>query len=405
MVNQWLNVRSLISEEDLYQIYKYENINEYLKFHPVNVVEHARSIDKWIDIPTPVLESYKMIGRQTPLVRAYRLEKQLQTNNKIYLKREDLLSNGSFKITSALPQAYYGALEGKKSVFTETGAGQTGVAAALAARLNGLDCKVFMVRTSYELKKLRRLMMEMYGAEVLASPSKDTKAGRALLSNGESNGSIALATSEVMECISENSDSFNIAGSLLDFVLTYNSIVGLETIKQLDEEGVQPDIIVGCVGGGSSFGGFALPLIDRYKGRLTQVICTESSSIPTLTKGTYCYDHPDGEGLGNKLLMYSLGYDFKPPAMHASGLRYHAASPIVSYFVNKGFIEAKAYEEKEAMLSAIDFSRAEGVIASPESSYTIHAIKEICHEYDNKNIVAVITGNGQLDLESYGVFL
>ncbi|WP_141434303.1 TrpB-like pyridoxal phosphate-dependent enzyme [Bacillus sp. 03113] len=405
MVNQWLNVRSLIPEYDLQQIYRYESINEYLKFHPVSVVEHAKSIEKWIDIPNPVLKSYKMIGRQTPLVRAYRLENQLKTNNKIYLKREDLLSNGSFKITSALPQAYYGALEGKTSVLTETAAGQTGVAAALAARLNGLDCKVFMVRTSYELKKLRRLMMEMYGAEVLASPSEQTNTGRALIAKGESNGSIALATSEVMESISENSYSFNIAGSLLDFVLTYNTVVGLEVIKQLDKEKVQPDIIVGCVGGGSSFGGFALPLLDHYKDHLTQVICTESSSIPTLTKGTYGYDHPDGEGVGNKLLMYSLGYDFKPPAMHASGLRYHAASPIVSYFVNRGVIQAKAYDEKEAMLSAIDFSRTEGVIASPESSYTIHAIKKLCQEYDNKNIVAVITGNGQLDLESYGVFL
>lgn len=405
MIKQWLNVRSLIPKDDLQEIYKYENIDEYLKYHPSTVVEHAKSTDRWIDIPKKVLELYQMVGRRTPLFRAYQLEKLLKTSNKIYLKREDLLSNGSFKITSALPQAYYGALEGKKNVITETGAGQTGVAAALAARLNDLACTVFMVRTSHKLKKLRCLMMEAYGADVIASPSEQTSSGRLLLSSGEINGSIAFATSEVMERICEEPKSFNIAGSLLDFVLTYNTTVGLETVIQLNEKKIEPDIVIGCVGGGSSFGGFALPLLNHYKSNLDRIICAESRSIPTLTRGIYDYDYPDGEGQGNKLLMYSLGYDFKPPAMHASGLRYHAASPIVSYFVNKGIVEAKSYDEKKAMLSAIEFARTEGILISPESSYTIQAIKQMCQEYENKNIVAVITGNGQLDLESYGEFL
>lgn len=405
MVNQWLNVRSMLTEEQLYQIYKCEEMKEYLKYHPAQVVEHGVSKERWIDIPQPVLQSYQMVGRQTPLQRAYRLEQALETTNRIYIKREDTLSNGSFKITSALPQAYYGSMEGKSSVITETGAGQTGVAAALAAKLTGLDCKVYMVRSSYELKKLRRLMMETYGAKVIASPSSLTGAGRAFLAKGEHNGSIAFATSEVLEEIAQSKGSMNIAGSLFDFVLTYNTVIGLEVIEQLSANHIEPDIVIGCVGGGSSFGGFALPIVDYYGDRLERVICTESTAIPTLTKGVYGYDYADGEGGGSKLLMYSLGYDFKPPAMHASGLRYHAAAPVVSHFVNQGIIEAQAFDEAEAMGSAVEFARNEGIIASPESSYTIHGIKKMCSQYENKNIVALLTGNGQLDLESYGGFL
>ncbi|MFB7816166.1 TrpB-like pyridoxal phosphate-dependent enzyme [Paenibacillus chitinolyticus] len=405
MIDRWLNVRSLLSEEKLAQIYKYVDIDTYKKVHPATVVEHAQSTERWINIPSPLLESYKMIGRLTPLQRAYRLEKALSTNNKIFLKREDALSNGSFKINSALPQAYYGKLEGKSKVITETGAGQTGVAAALAACLYDLECDVYMVRNSFKLKKLRRLMMEMYGAKVIASPSEFTKSGKSFLSKGEVNGSIALATSEVMEEILSSNDCFNIAGSLLDFVLTYNTIIGLEVIKQLDSQHIEPDIVIGCVGAGSSFGGFSLPLIDHYKDRIERVICTESSSIPTLSKGKYCYDYADGEGEGDRYLMYSLGYSFTPPPMHASGLRYHAASPIISHFVNQGTIEVQAYEETSALASAIELAREEGLIISPESSYTIHAIKKICEQCNNKNIVAIVTGNGQLDLESYSEHL
>ncbi|MBT2284121.1 TrpB-like pyridoxal phosphate-dependent enzyme [Paenibacillus polymyxa] len=405
MISKWLNVRSLLSTEQLSNIYKYEQIDNYRDFHPNEVINHALSKERWIDIPQQLLENYQMIGRQTPLKRAFRLEKAFGTNNKIYIKREDTLSNGSFKITSALPQAYYGSIEGKSSVITETGAGQTGVAAALAAKLTGMDCKVYMVRNSYDLKKLRRLMMEMYGAKVIASPSEYTNIGRDLIEKGEKYGSIALATSEVMEEISQTNGSMNIAGSLFDFVLTYNTLIGLEVIEQLINNNIEPDIVIGCVGGGSSFGGFALPLLDYYGDRLERVVCTESSAIPTLTEGSYIYDYADGNGGGNKLLMYSLGCDFKAPGLHASGLRYHAASPILSHFVHEGTIEAQAYDETEAMKSAIEFAREEGVVASPESSYTLHAIKEMCKEYDNKNIVALLTGNGQLDLESYGGFL
>ncbi|OKP87762.1 hypothetical protein A3844_10170 [Paenibacillus helianthi] len=405
MINQWLNVRSLLTEEQLQKIYKYEEVEEYRKYHPAQVIEHAVSMERWIGIPEPVKQSYRMVGRQTPLQRAYRLEKAWGTTNRIYIKREDTLSNGSFKITSALPQAYYGSVEGKTAVITETGAGQTGVAAALAAKLTGLNCKVYMVRSSYELKKLRVLMMKMYGADVIASPSDQTEAGRAFLARGERNGSIAFATSEVLEEIAQANGSINIAGSLFDFVLTYNTVIGLEVIEQLTSHNIEPDIVIGCVGGGSSFGGFALPLVDYYGERLERVICTESTAIPTLTKGEYGYDYADGEGGGSKLLMYSLGYDFRPPAMHASGLRYHAAAPIVSHFVNQGIIEAQAFDETEAMASAIELARNEGIIASPESSYTINAIKKMCRQYENRNIVALLTGNGQLDLESYGGFL
>jgi tryptophan synthase beta chain len=405
MVKNWLNVRSLIPKESLEEIYKYENTDEYIKFHPELVVQHAVSTNKWIPIPQPVLDSYKMVGRNTPLQRAHRLEKLLNTTNKIYLKREDYLSNGSFKITSAIPQAYFGALEGKTKVITETGAGQTGVAAALASQINGLECEIFMVRSSYELKKLRRTMMEMFGAKVIASPSEITHAGKSLLSSGQIHGSIAHATSEVIESIMKHENSFNIAGSLLDFVLTYNTVVGLEVIEQLTIKQIEPDIVIGCVGGGSSFGGFAIPLWNHYRHRLQRVICTESNSIPTLTKGKYDYDHPDGEGKSNKIKMYSLGYDFKPPTMHASGLRYHAASPIVSYLVYKEEFEAISYDEGEAMFSAVEFARAEGMIPSPESSYTIHAIKEMCDKHQGRNIIALITGNGTLDLESYRRFI
>ncbi|MNO60346.1 Tryptophan synthase beta chain [compost metagenome] len=404
-MDKWLNVRSLVNADALDEIYRYEVFEDYYRFYPKTVVDHAMTNEKWIMIPEELKSLYQMVGRTTPLVRAYRLEKKLKTTNRIYLKREDLLCNGSFKITSALPQAYYGALQGKQKVITETGAGQTGVAAALAAQLNGMHCQVFMVRSSYQVKKLRRTQMEVYGAQVIPSPSEATSVGRSLLSKGEMNGSIANATSEVLEQIDQDQSSFNIAGSLFDFVLTYNTVIGLEVIQQLEKVKIHPDFVVGCVGGGSSFGGFALPLLDHYGHERTQYVCTESGSIPTLTQGTYDFDYPDGEGKSNRLLMYSLGYDFKPPSMHASGLRYHAASPLLSYFVHHGAIQPVAYDETLAMKSAIDFSRTEGIVASPESCYTIHAITELCKHHEDRNIIAMITGNGSLDLESYGHFL
>lgn len=404
-MKSWLNSRSLVTKTDLDNIYKYERFSDSLWLYPEKVLNDWESTKKYIDIPDEVNRVYAMLGRPTPITRAEALEQYLQTDCKIFFKREDLLPNGSFKITSAVPQAYYGSSEGRKEVITETGAGQTGVAASLASCLFNLKSTVFMVRSSYNEKQLRRKLMEIYGSEVFPSPSNITHYGRKQLENGNDSGSIAMATSEVFEYLSSVKNGMNIAGSLLDFTLTYNSVIGLECITQMKEMGIKVDVAIGCVGGGSSFGGLAIPFIDMCDS--TEIIATESTAVPTLTKGKYSYDYPDGEGKSNPLLMYSLGHKYQPPRMHASGLRYHAASPIVSYFVNNKRIKAVAYNEDEAMRSAIKLSRIESILVSPESSYTINAVMEMAKIYNGtgKIILALVTGCGHLDLDAYGKFL
>jgi len=403
--DRWFNPRSLFAREQLAEIYQYERPDDAGWLYPEQVIAHGQSTDRTIAIPDGLRQRYAEVGRPTPLVRATALERDLGTNCEIWLKREDLLPNGSFKITSALPQAYYGAQEGRNSVVTETGAGQTGVAAALASCIAGLECEIFMVRSSHDDKPLRRRLMEAYGAVVHPSPSDTTAAGRRFLERGEHSGSIAIATSEVFDVLRSRPGGMNIAGSLLDFTLLYASLIGLETVAQLRAAGVEPDVAIGCVGGGSSFGGFAFPLLDAYPS--SEIVAVESTSIPTLTAGKYDFDYPDGEGDAAPIKMYSLGYDFRPPSMHASGLRYHAASPLVSAQVHVGRVQAEAYDEGEAMQAGLRLARLQGLVISPESTYTLLAAIRKAEEAGGarRSIVALVTGAGHLDLDAYGRFV
>jgi pyridoxal-phosphate dependent TrpB-like enzyme len=402
MAEAWFNPRSLFARSELDELYRFERPGEDGWLYPDRVIEHGQSTEPIIAIPDGLKTLYAEIGRPTPLTRATALERHLGTRCQIWLKREDALPNGSFKITSALPQAFYGAREGRRSVVTETGAGQTGVAAALASRLAGLECDVFMVRSSYDDKPLRRRLMEAYGASVWPSPSEETVVGRRFIADGERAGSIAIATSEVFEALRSRQDGMNIAGSLLDFTLVYTSLIGLETRAQLAAAGVRADTVIACVGGGSSFGGFALPLMAVQDD--LDVVAVESSSIPTLTQGSYGYDHPDGEGEASPMKMYSLGYRFRPPAMHASGLRYHAASPLVSALVHQGRIRPEALNELEAMQAGVLLAQLQGLLVSPESSYSVLAAMRAAEEHKDENrvIVALVTGSGHLDLDAYG---
>jgi tryptophan synthase beta chain len=405
MSSEWFNPRSLFSREELAEIYQYERPSEDGWLYPEQVIAHGQSTERAIAVPDELRQRYAEVGRPTPLVRSTALERHLGTNCEIWFKREDLLPNGSFKITSALPQAYYGASEGRRSVVTETGAGQTGVAAALASRIAGLACEIYMVRSSHDDKPLRRRLMEAYGAVVHPSPSDTTPAGRRFLDRGEQAGSIAIATSEVFDVLRSRHGGMNIAGSLLDFTLLYTSLIGLETVAQLQTAGVTPDVAIGCVGGGSSFGGFAFPLLDAYPE--SEIVAVESNSIPTLTAGKYVFDHPDGEGDAAPIKMYSLGYDFRPPPMHASGLRYHAASPLVSAAVHAGRIQAEAYDEGEAMKAGLLLARLQGLVISPESTYSLLAAIRKAEDAGGakRSIVVLVTGSGHLDLDAYGRFL
>lgn len=403
-MKKWFNPRSLISSADLQEIYRYEDFSGSSWLYPEEVLRHWESTETWIPIEEPLAAHYQRVGRPTPLTRARGLEQVLQTDCQIYFKREDFMPNGSFKICSALPQAYFGAKEGRTEVVTETGAGQTGVAASLASQLFHLQCTIFMVRNSYENKPLRRNLMEAYGAVVFPSPSHVTQLGRQKMREGNNAGSIATATSEVFEVLQGKKTGMNIAGSLLDFTLTYNSIIGLESYQQLESMNIKADAIVGCVGGGSSFGGMVMPFIEQDE--KVEIVAIESSAIPTLTQGKYDFDFPDGEGQANPLKMFSLGYDFQPPPMHASGLRYHAASPIVSYFVRKGRIQALAYDETNAMESALQLAKIEGMLVAPEFAYTISGVMELARKYNGtgKVILGLISGSGILDLDAYKRF-
>lgn len=405
MSRAWFNQRSLFSPAELADVYRHEAPEEDGWLYPEQVIAHGQSVAAAVPVPEALDALYDEVGRPTPLTRATALERYLETDCQIWLKREDVLPNGSFKITSALPQAYFGAVEGRRSVVTETGAGQTGVAAALASRLAGLSCEVFMVRSSFEDKPLRRRLMEAYGASVCASPSEGTAAGRRFLERGERSGSIAVATSEVFEVLRARPGGMNIAGSLLDFTLLYASLIGQETAQQLASAGVVPSAAIGCVGGGSSFGGFAFPLLAAYPD--VELVAVESASIPTLTAGEYRFDHPDGEGEAPPIKMYSLGYDFRPPSMHASGLRYHAASPLVSALVHSGRISAEALDEDEAMRCGLLLARLQGLVVSPESTYSILSAVRKARAWNGtgRKIVALVTGSGHLDLAAYARFL
>ena len=377
---------------------------------PMALIEQEVSAQRWIDIPEEVLEIYTL-WRPAPLFRAKRLEAFLKTPAKIYYKYEGVSPAGSHKPNTAIPQAYYNKKAGIKRIATETGAGQWGSSMALAGTMFGLDVTVYMVKVSFSQKPYRRIAMETWGATVHASPSTITNSGRkALEADPDNPGSLGLAISEAVEDAASHPDTNYSLGSVLNHVVHHQTVIGLETKKQLSMVGEYPDIIIGCCGGGSNFGGIAFPfLADKFHGKELRAIAVEPSSCPTLTKGDFRYDFGDTAGLTPYLMMYTLGHDFMPPGIHAGGLRYHGDSPLVSQLYKDGIIEARAYPQLAVFEAALTFAKTEAIIPAPESAHAIRAAIDealLCKEEGKvKCILFNLSGHGYLDLAAYDDYL
>lgn len=377
---------------------------------PTAIIEQEMSSERWIPIPQPVREIYRL-WRPSPLVRAARLEAMLGTPARIYYKNEGVSPAGSHKPNTAVAQAYYNQQAGIKRITTETGAGQWGSSMALAGQMFGLEVRVYMVKISYQQKPYRRSMMQTWGAEVFASPSELTQTGRdALAKDPDNQGSLGLAISEAVEEAAGRADTNYTLGSVLNHVLLHQTIIGLEAKKQFDKLGLYPDVIVGPCGGGSSFGGIAFPfLADKAAGekRAANLRCVavEPTSCPTLTQGAYAYDFGDASGFTPLMKMYTLGHDFMPPGIHAGGLRYHGASPLVSQLTEAGLVEALAVPQLATFDAGVQFARSEGIIPAPESCHAIRAaIDEALAAKasgEEKVILFNLTGHGHFDMTSY----
>ena len=376
---------------------------------PMNLIEQEMSTERWIDIPEGILDVLR-IWRPSPLHRALRLEKALGTPAKIYYKNEGVSPAGSHKPNTAIAQAYYNREFGIKRLTTETGAGQWGSALAFACQLMGLECKVFMVRISFEQKPFRKLMMETWGATCVASPSKETQAGRAILEKDpETPGSLGIAISEAIEQAVQDPKTRYSLGSVLNHVLMHQTIIGLEARKQFTMIGEYPDIVIGCCGGGSNFAGLAFPfLADKFAGREVRVIAVEPAACPTLTRGPFAYDSGDVAMMTPLLAMHSLGHTFVPPAIHAGGLRYHGMAPLVSHLLREGMIEAAAIQQLECYQAAVLFARTEGFIPAPETAHaiaaTIREARRAKEEGRERTIVMNWSGHGLMDLNGYRAF-
>ena len=374
---------------------------------PMGLLEQEMSQDRFIDIPEEVLEIYK-IWRPSPLVRATNLEKALGTKAKIYFKNEGVSPVGSHKANSAVPQAYYNMKEGVKRITTETGAGQWGCALSFATSKIGIDCKVYMVRVSYDQKPSRKSMMHTYGAEIVASPSNETRIGRKILAEfPDTPGSLGIAISEALEDAFGRDDTKYALGSVLNHVILHQSIIGLEAKKQMEMAGDYPDIIIGCCGGGSNFAGIASPYIPDYlEGKKIRFIGVEPTSCPSLTMGKLAYDFGDVAQTTPLLYMYTLGHDFIPPGIHAGGLRYHGMSPIVSALVREKIIEPMSVHQLECFEAGVLFAKTEGIIPAPETCHAVRAaIIEATRDLnDPKTILFNFSGHGLIDMASYDKF-
>jgi tryptophan synthase beta chain len=376
----------------------------------MELIKQEVSMERWIDIPDEILEIYKL-WRPSPLYRALRLEKALKTPARIYYKNESFSPAGSHKPNTAVVQAYYNKKEGVKRICTETGAGQWGSGLSLACCLFGLKCTVYMVRISYDQKPYRKVLMRSWGGEVFPSPTDRTKAGRSVLEKDpDSPGSLGIAISEAVEDAASHDDAKYSLGSVLNHVLMHQTIVGLELKQQLKIAGEEPDIITGCVGGGSNFAGQCFPFVkDKLDGKKIDIIACEPTACPTLTRGAYRYDFGDTAELTPLLKMYTLGHRFIPAPIHAGGLRYHGNAPLLCLLVNKGVIESRAFHQNEVFEAAITFARTEGSLCAPETSHCIKAaIDEAlkCKETgEEKCIVIAYSGHGFFDLASYEKYL
>ncbi len=379
---------------------------------PMRLVMEAVSLERWIEIPEPVRELYKL-WRPSPLYRARRLEKALDTPAHIYYKYEGVSPVGSHKPNTAVPQAFYAKEEGCAGFTTETGAGQWGSALSMACNFFGLECHVYMVRVSYHQKPYRRIIMETFGADVAASPSNKTECGRKLLAeNPEHPGSLGIAISEAVEAAVSSKGKYKYSiGSVFPSVLLHQTVNGLEALKQFEIAGEYPDMVIACAGGGSNFGGFAFPFLgEKFRnGRKIRVIAVEPASCPSMTRGEYTFDYGDSVGMAPILKMHTLGHTFVPPGIHAGGLRYHGMAPHVSALVENGDIEARAVRQLETFDAAVQFSRAEGILPAPESAHAIRvAIDEAlkCKEAGQKKVIAFnLSGHGHFDMGAYEQYL
>lgn len=379
---------------------------------PMRFIQEAVSEEREIEIPEPVREIYAL-WRPTPLVRAHRLEKALDTPAHIYYKYEGASPVGSHKPNTAIAQAFYAKDEGVQGFTTETGAGQWGSALAMACNYFDLDCKVFMVKVSYEQKPYRRVIMESYGASVTPSPSLETDYGRKLLDeNPENSGSLGIAISEAVEAAvaSEGTLKYSL-GSVLGPVLTHQTVIGLEALKQFEMADEYPDVLIGCVGGGSNFAGLAFPFLQKKfeEGSKTRFVAVEPTACPTLTKGNYTYDYGDSARTAPIVRMHTLGHTFVPPDIHAGGLRYHGMAPHICALYDHGDIEAIAVDQIGTFEAAIQFARAEGILPAPETAHAVRAAMDEalrCKQEGTRRVIAFnLSGHGLLDLAAYDAFL
>jgi tryptophan synthase beta chain len=373
---------------------------------PYSLIEQEVSTKRWIKIPEEVLEIYSY-WRPTPLYRAKRLEEYLDTPARIYYKYEGVSPPGSHKPNTAVAQAYFNKKEGVKRLTTETGAGQWGSALAYAGKMIGIEVRVYMVRVSYEQKPYRKLLMQVWGAEVYPSPSELTESGRKIRAQDpNSPGSLGIAISEAVEDAVKDKDTKYSLGSVLNHVLLHQTIIGLEAKKQMEMIGEYPDVIIACCGGGSNLGGISFPfLYDKFAGRELRVVAVEPSACPTLTKGPYTYDFGDTARLTPLIKMYTLGHDFIPPGIHAGGLRYHGDSPIISLLYHEKIIEARAYPQNPVFEAAVLFARTEGIVPAPETAHAIRAVIDEALEAkklkEERVILFNCSGHGYFDLSAY----
>lgn len=385
-----------LKSEDLYDIFCEECSRQELD-----------QTNAWIDIPAPVLDLYRSY-RSTPLVRATELEKALGTPAHIYYKNESVSPVGSHKLNSALPQAYYCRQEGVKNITTETGSGQWGTAVSYAAQVFGLEAAVYQVKISYEQKPYRRSMMQMYGAQVISSPSMSTRAGKDILTKEPNNqGSLGTAISEAIELAKTTPHCKYVLGSVLNHVALHQTIIGLEAEKQMEMAGEYPDVVIGCFGGGSNFGGIAFPFMRHniLDGKTTRFIAAEPASCPKLTHGKFAYDFGDVAGYTPLLPMFTLGHDFMPANIHAGGLRYHGAGMIVSQLLKDGIMEAVDIKQLESFQAGVLFAKTEGIVPAPESCHaiaaTINEARKCIDTGEKKVILFNLSGHGLIDMAAY----
>ncbi len=378
---------------------------------PDNLIQQEMSPERWIPIPDEVREIYAL-WRPSPLIRAVRLEKALQTPAHIYYKYEGVSPAGSHKPNTAVAQAYYNKVAGTKRLATETGAGQWGSSLAFACSQFGLECNVYMVKVSYQHKPYRRMLMHTWGATVHPSPSDQTEFGRKMLHDDpDCPGSLGSAISEAIEDTVKHPHTKYSLGSVLNHVCLHQTVIGQEAVKQMELAGEEPDSIIACCGGGSNFAGLAFPFIHQ---KITQkkkyrIVAVEPSACPTLTKGELRYDFGDTAEMTPLLMMHTLGHKFMPPSIHAGGLRYHGMSPMVSHAIKLGLVEAEAYHQAKIFEAAVQFARTEGIVAAPESAHAIAAVIQeaiAARETGKKRVILFnLSGNGMLDLSAYETYL